>query len=719
VTSYGSHYNLLPLYDVYGDIQTNMIWTMIATINDREKRIEMVAVVFLLLLTLFLRLHLLGHSPFRADTMNFYSAALSGQSLLELWKNPPWLNQIPLSESITLVLAQLGVPVTPFFVRLPFALMGTLAVGILWWFTRSFLGRWPAITVLVLASMNPFQIYYSRMSYYYAGVILFSMLMFFCFWMIHEGLRKKTPPQRGLLIGWFAFAVIAAHMHMSVWVVIAFQGLWLLLMGLRLPKPALISYVRRMAVGVVISLLLLIRWVWRAIKMVLEDTEQLGHDLLSEYIQIPPQYFAGQNIPALALLVVICALSVYACMPGKSKEPAFSHLAFLILIHWLVALAYVAVIGGGLAKISYFSSLWPLYMLFLGAGTTYGIQRIAKGRQAVFLSTWMLLMAAYVGLTFVPAKALVELEGKPTPYYMINEWVENHLPAGTPILVDRWFEPWNELAIHNPNAIPYTFTVPDEPFDNYIGLHWRQTAETFLKRFPGAAYLELTPLRYAGRIEPWDFPAKHFERRVVFTNTPARVLQQWKVNPGDFGVDSTRVEVFLYYNEFSDLISTQAFRADGIAWRYGLGWTYFKPWRPRSDWSENLTQSLWIQAGAYLSEKKLLYQTGEIHRLDPYQAQRYFNLGRWADYMVPSPKAGLHVVNTSDEMRQVVVQVTGIALSGPIRARLHTSVIEFPAMKLVSYSVPVAVPTGEHTIAMQWPEQALLLVLDLQVMATK
>jgi hypothetical protein len=52
-------------------------------------------VIAVLLGAAAIRMHALGRSAVRADEINFLQLAARGQTLVGLWRDPPWMNQIP------------------------------------------------------------------------------------------------------------------------------------------------------------------------------------------------------------------------------------------------------------------------------------------------------------------------------------------------------------------------------------------------------------------------------------------------------------------------------------------------------------------------------------------------------------------------------------------------------------------------------------------------
>src|SRR5262249_37631426 len=118
-----------------------------------------------------------------------------------------------------------------------------------------------------------------------------------------------------------------------------------------------------------------------------------------------------------------------------------------------------------------------------------------------------------------PAFLCTKLDGKPTPYTKINAWVDSNLPPGALVLVDRWFEPWNEFRVEPSTNVISTYVLPNEPLDVYLQYHWRDTAINFFGHNPDAAYLEIAKSYWEKpEVGPWQWPRDHFARHVVIRN---------------------------------------------------------------------------------------------------------------------------------------------------------------------------------------------------------
>jgi hypothetical protein len=636
-----------------------------------SSRAVILLTMLLLLAGALLRLWDLGSSPFKADSMEFYKLALRNQDIVAFWKNPPWMNQIPLNETFSLLLVKAGLPPTPFVVRLPFAIMGILSLFFLWRLARTRFGAGPALMTLTLAVFNPFSLYYARTSYHYVGAMCWSAAMLLMFWSLAEKAAAGKRPTPVDWLRWLATATLACHMHMSVWVVAAVQGLAFLALAFRMDKSTRIAFLRDFIITGLALALFMSRWIYRAISMTANNATQLGYDATAEFMRLLPAYFAGENLPAMILLAVFAGLTLYAVIARGRKISPFQWMALFSIFNLLAVLLYIGLVGGGIAKISYFSGVWPHVMLLFGLGAYAGIARLFNDdrKRAIVTSA---LAVAYAALTAYPAWSIVKLEGKPTPFYRINEWVQENLPAGTPILTDRWLEPWNELAIHNPGNINYTFTVPDEPLENYRRLNWRQTAIDFFAKYPEAAFLELNPKRYDAAMGPWSFPQEYFARRAVITNHAALAMRNWKIFPTmDFADPTTnRTLTVIYYNKRQDLIERARERGLAALRIYGKGWDYTKP-----GWQQ----------------------------------------GQFEDYRIMRDEAEIFVINPGDEPRNAKLEIIAASPSGPKTLIVQGVRSQFNGNRMSIMNVPLNLAPGENTLTFTSPTSDPLFVLDIRL----
>ncbi len=625
-------------------------------------------------LGIFCRLWLLGAAAFSTDNMEFYKLALWNQDIIALWKTPPWLNQIPLNETLSLLLVKAGLPAIPFVVRLPFAVMGILALLFVWRFTWRLAG-WPATGfVLLLAVFNPYQLYLSRTAYHYSGVLCWSAAQFIIFWSLKEKLESRKVPTVWLVGWWFILATIACHMHMSVWVTVGLQGVFLLWFGwrgLRANSSAQKRFFIQMFIGAGLLGLLLSRWMLRALQR-LEHASSggkplVGGDAVKELTRLLPAYFAGETVWGIVLLLIFLMLALVPLCRRSAKQCFFRSLTLIFVLHLAALTGYILTFGGGVAKITYFSSIWPLFIFVAGIGAVLGIQMLTEGRRLLRLALLVLLSVGYLSLVLPATWAIVHLDGKPTAYYKINDWVDTHLPAGTPILVDRWLESWNELAVHNPGKLNYTFTVPDEPIEIYRRLNWRTTAEHFFTKYPSAALLEVTGDRYSKELGSWTFPQEYFARSVSITNHAAVLLRRMGVIYT--GLNTIRIAPRIRYNTTEDLIEKSRRSGLDTLRLYGEGWGYAKP-----GWQR----------------------------------------GHFEDYRILKNSAQILLYNLMDLSQTGNVEIIAAAVNREKVIFLDKNIHVFAPNKISVWSVPLTLQPNVNRLMLHSPNGEPLYVLDIR-----
>jgi len=198
-------------------------------------------------------------------------------------------------------------------------------------------------------------------------------------------------------------------------------------------------------------------------------------------------------------------------------------------------------------------------------------------------------IACAIALMMAPAATATQLRGKPTPYKDIQTWVDRNLPPASLVLVDRWYEPWNELQVYPSTNVFFAFTVPNEPLDTFLQVRWRETAKQFFAKFPDAAFLEINRQYWEQpSVGPWDWPSQWFRQKVTFTNEAGVKLRHLGLaNRGDFyGVYTNRLVVDLYYNTRDDVVQKLKSEGRRAYAFFGPGWGYEKLWRQSRDFRD-------------------------------------------------------------------------------------------------------------------------------------
>lgn len=181
--------------------------------------IQIVGFVVFAALALFIRFYDLGRTDLRSDELNFLNWSNRRTPLSEIWSNPPWMDQIPLSESIAILWAHAHpAPPTEASVRLPFAAFGWLTVLLcsLWLALR--LGLGTAVLACAWMGLLPFHVYQSREAYYYVVAMFFAtgLALTTMEWTLRLRSGRALHPWHYAV--WVAWAWLACLAHMSVWI---------------------------------------------------------------------------------------------------------------------------------------------------------------------------------------------------------------------------------------------------------------------------------------------------------------------------------------------------------------------------------------------------------------------------------------------------------------------------------------------------------------------
>jgi hypothetical protein len=287
------------------------------------------------------------------------------------------------------------------------------------------------------------------------------------------------------------------------------------------------------------------------------------------------------------------------------------------------------------------------------------------------MGLYALLAGGYLAIIGLPVHAIIRLEGSPAPYFKINEWVLKNLPAGTPVLTDRWLEPWNELAVHNPGNINYAFTVPDSPLETYRQLNWRKTAEAFFEKYPEASFLELERGKYEAELGKWNFPQTYFTRRASLTNEPALMLRRWKVFLVEYGADTitNRVITHIYYNTPEDLVVAARKNGRDVLRLYGAGWGYAKP-----GWQQ----------------------------------------GHFEDYRILKQGASIDLYNLKESPLSGTLEISAATADKPKTVSVNGATTVFASGRIKTWAVPIALQVGKNIIPFSSPSADPLFVLDIR-----
>jgi hypothetical protein len=306
------------------------------------------------------------------------------------------------------------------------------------------------------------------------------------------------------------------------------------------------------------------------------------------------------------------------------RDYVYDSLTLLICAGFAALYAYVGAVGGGVAKITYFSVLLPAFLTWVA----YTLDVVA----ASLSGTWpmvarLAIPGVVVALFAQPAWMITRLEGKPVPYKKIREWLDDNLDPGSVAVVDRWLEPWNEMARYAPSKVFVTFTVPDEPYETYRQLRWRDVTEEFIERGGAQAFIRLTR-NHENRDGLWTWPERHFARRAAITNDAAAWLRR-------HGYDALEP----YSSSSGHQLTTEIFydlRSDVVARKRAAGERF-----------------------ALFYDETLRYEKSGPLGIFRVQTQQFM------DWRVLSQSGTFDVFNLTEKEQRALVKLRGAAPAGP------------------------------------------------------
>ncbi|MCZ7592544.1 MAG: hypothetical protein M5U15_10540 [Kiritimatiellae bacterium] len=626
----------------------------------------------------FFRLYHLAVPAFRADTILFYNITRQvdgAWTIMSKWLQLMGISaQLPFPMAITEAFLNLfHLDPSHFTERLPAAMWGIAAVLAAWCLGRRLGGRVTAFALALTVAFNPYLILTSREAYFYPPMVLGSFLLPIAAldavrgWLLREeqiSAWRFATHLGGMFLmiysqpsGWFAALVLAGA-----------SALFTLLHARRVSAVATRAWIL-VGASVVVGLpVLFVDWgVPQLLKSSSEEMRSWARRVFEGGPSLPQMmgtsataFFVGRGVGRIALTVLLFLSGLWGLGVLGRREKWL----WVIPGAWAIGMASFLVgreaTGAGFYS-RYMLAYLPLYLCILVIGLRQLAEFLAarvKGTSDGLLQIGVIALAL---VNLYPAWLSTQLTGKPTPYKAISSWLDSNLPRGTLVVVDRWYEPWNEMALYQPTNVTVTFTVPDEPYDQFLANHWRDTVLKFFAKYPDAAYMEIARNYWTrpatGR---WSWPSQYFAHQVVITNTAALKLREYGLaNREDyFDATTNRVLVNIYYNTTEDILAKARAAGSPSLILYGSDWGYAKPWR-------------------------------ETQRFD--------------DYKVLQQSATLRVFWLEDRAASVRLHLRAAAVGGTKIVNIAgVTTREFPAGQLVGIEAgPITLQPGENTIVLR------------------
>ncbi len=627
----------------------------------------------------FFRFYHLAEPAFRADTILFYNITRQVQGAWTIMSK--WLQLMGISAQLPFPMAFVegflnifGLEPTHFTTRLPSALWGVGSVAAAWALGCRLGGRGTAFALALTVAFNPYLILTSREAYFYPPMVLGSFLLPIAAidavraWVQRDekiGAWRIVAHVAGMFLmiysqpsGWFAALLLAGT-----------SALFSLLQAKRAPG-AWGRVWMLVGLSIVVGLpVLFADWgVPQLMKSSSEEMRSLARRIFEGGPSLPQMlatsataFFLGRGIVRAIITIALFLLGAWGLIRLAKREP------------WLLVIP--AVLGVGMASFlvgreatgagfysRYMLAYLPLYLCWLmlglrALGDALGAKRSAGLDRKIIVAIALVLAA----VNAYPAWLCTQLTGMPTPYKDVASWLDSNLPKGTLVVVDRWYEPWNEMAIYQPTNVTVTFTVPDEPYDQFLANRWRDTVQQFFVKFPDAAYMEIARNYWTRPATgPWQWPHDYFAHSTTITNLAGFKLREYGLANREDYFDSTtnRVLVNIYWNTADDLVAKARETGKKSLLLYGSDWGYAKPWR---------------------------------------QTQRF------DDYRVLQQTGTLRAFNLTDELERVNLRLRAAAVGGSKIVNIAgVATREFPVGQFGSLDVgPIELKPGENAIVLR------------------
>lgn len=583
-------------------------WPGFATVLCPGARV--VALVFIVALAAGFRLYHLGVPAFGADTMHFFDFChrpLSGWVIFTQWMELMGrTSQLPFSVAITKCFIDiLHLAPTDFMIRLPSALFGILTVLSMYMLGRQLAGRSFGLLLALWMAVNPFHIQLSQESYFYPPVLLgVTLQAWACLWAYRHRNQRTSFPIRFHVVTQVGFFLMT-YSHVSGWWVgvlfVPFLG-WTLGRRAWHEPRAWPDFWWWLSLTVIIGLpLVFMDW---GLPYFLNDALSPQSKTEVQRIfgerQAPFAAFVGLLLKSaswgatplrVGVLLVTGVLTITALVFNRIRHRRAWMMVLFLLVGFLIYYLSLITTNAPYGQ-RHVAFLLPLYLSVLAYGVWH-ISAIPFVRRGIKSPVWRRipaygLAAIAVAISIQPAWIATQLTGHLLPYKEVARWCDTQLPSRSLVLVDRWFEPWNELRVNNSTNVYFAFTIPNEPMDVYLKVRWRDTAKAFFEKFPDAAFFERKSYYDRPEVGPWPWPSQYFARKVTFSNEAAIKLRDMGLG---YRVDSSAacsnmVVISLYYNTRADVLEKAGNQGKSSLVIFGPEWGYVKLWQQYRDFRD-------------------------------------------------------------------------------------------------------------------------------------
>lgn len=559
----------------------------------RNRVLRVGLLLAILALGSYARLVSLDDISLRGDSLHFWTICrapdLTAWDTVTQWEQMG-VGQPPLPLTVTRwYIDAFNLPVTFFTIRLPSAIFGILAIPVMYAIGVGMAGLCGGLLLALLVALSPFHIQMSCESYFYASLILGSMMLFRAFLDV---LQTVENPRR-LPASWHASVfvgfLLVIHSQFTGWsaaylYAACMLGLLLWRWKKRADLAARHDFILALVLfGIQTVVLVLAPWgpghvlakIWSPLKsMYAAVADRSGETAFSMTWKTFAMFGWGMTPGRLLFTLAVTANGIWSLARDPARRLRHAMMGGVLVLNFIIFFVSREATAS-VYESRYVAGLLPIYLYLFGRGLLDWRWLAPRLRAASATAA----VAAAAGLLVYPAYLCTRLTGQPAPYLDIVRWADAHLPKGTPLLFDRWYEPWNEMTAHPSTNVVFTFTVPNEPVETYLRNQWRQSAQQFFARHPDAAFVEMARTYYdVPGVGPWDWPRRHFAHEVSIRNEAGvRLRELGLAGRGEYyTVTTNRLIVDIFYNTREDQMRrAQAAGVRVFSW-YGKGWWFEK-----------------------------------------------------------------------------------------------------------------------------------------------
>lgn len=554
---------------------------------------------WLILLTgIFFRLYNLGLASYQIDEINIVRDAVQAPTAVTIWNTEldrfTWYHRLP----FTMMAIHLfnnwfgtGGPQHPseFIARLPFTLIGILALPIFYGLGRRLAGVRTGLWAMALACLSTFQIFYSREAYDYSLLTCLTAGVLWAGLEILEAIRTRERFPWAVVAAYNILATLLLFTHLSGLITLAMWCVVLAVM-LLMNKPTR-SFGKFVPAVVALGLpyIFFLPFLWKLLfgGWVDSDSGAMVDRIRSTILaDLLGRMGWGQAWWALLPFVAALAFGIWFALRKGTKN---RDLAIALLVHLAVGFVVQAwMLRVARFEIRYFAAIQPTLLLFVAIGMaslgTLFSARFQKIGQMIVASATVLLVV-WLGMN---AWAVIQLQSRGSNFKSLANWVNTNLPKNGIYCFFNGYELRGVPAFYDTPERFATFPITWSTAADYKNYQVRERMISMFQRFPTMVYAEYQPsdILAPSRADVQPVPRNELFMRQLWLTDPAyEKLVKWKTLPlGDTQWNNEFMDrVLISYNLPEDLPELARRQGRVFYHFFGDDWRYYKD-QQMNDW---------------------------------------------------------------------------------------------------------------------------------------